>query len=222
MNDAFAPEKYSFSPGQTIAQVSHGNDTGLYVEFHTEAVHQPFESQQEGRPIFSEIPFITILFPGDKTKKVVRPVKLQDDEAGPSDLRRFPNQWAAFKQEMTQHGDGIPLEQWPQISKVEVAELKALNIHTVDQLAALADGNLSWLGGRQLRDRARTWLEAAAGNAPMARMQSELEARDNTITRMEQSMAAMQAQIEDLQNKLQEPRTAAEAAESTSRRSRNA
>ena len=81
-----------------VRAVSYGNDRGLFVEFHTEDVYQEFESEQEGRPIFKQVPFISIYVPGDKTKKVTRPVRTTWFGDTPPDTERFPAQWAAYQQ----------------------------------------------------------------------------------------------------------------------------
>ena len=52
-----------------------------------------------------------------------------------------------------------------------VANLGALNIHTIEQLALVPDSGLAALrqGGRSIRDRAASYLDATQGNAPMAK-----------------------------------------------------
>lgn len=199
----FAEANYNFAGGQTVAQVSHGDDKGLYVEFYSEPILNTFKSQQENRPIHEERDFITIFFPGDKTKKVVREVKLQDDADGPSDLRRFPMQWNAYKEQRESAHDGTPLSEWTQLSKSEVADLKALKIFTIEQLAGMSDSNLSWLGARQLRDRAKLWMEQAQGGAPLARLQSELEHRDNIIEQMSSKLQALTDLVDQQQRQLE-------------------
>lgn len=156
---------------------SHGDDKNLYVEFEMLAVEQPFASEQAGRPIYKEVPYITIHFPGDQTKKVVRPVKEKTDAASPSDPDRFPKQWGQFQNQQTQVQDGTPLEQWPVLNRADVKNLKALNIHTVESLSAVSDQNLAviGLGGRLLRDKAVAWLKSASGNADLSRLISENE-----------------------------------------------
>src|ERR1700761_2630728 len=82
--------------------VMHGDDSKLYVEFKMEAVHQGALSEQEGRPIYKDIPFIEINFPGDRTKKIYRPVKMENDLQSPADPVRFPRQWEAFQNQREQ------------------------------------------------------------------------------------------------------------------------
>ncbi|RQS22413.1 chromosome partitioning protein ParA [Burkholderia sp. Bp8995] len=153
--------------------VSHGDDSGLLVEFTLEPVHQEAESERQGRPIYKDVPHIRIHFPGDRTKQIFRPVKMQDDVQGPSDPRRFSRQWEAFVEQRAQVSEGTPLEQWPPLSRSEVLSMKAMHIHTVEQLAAIADHNLSWLGARELRDKAAAWLQNADGGKEVIRLMAE-------------------------------------------------
>ncbi|WP_253724687.1 chromosome partitioning protein ParA [Burkholderia multivorans] len=155
--------------------VSHGDDSGLFVEFSLEPIHQEAESEKQGRPIYLDVPHIRIHFAGDRTKMIFRPVKMKDDPQGPSDPRRFPRQWAAFEEQRSQVQEGTPLEQWPPVSRSEVLSLKAMHIHTVEQMAAVSDSNLSWLGARELREKAIAWLKNADGGKEVVRLTAENE-----------------------------------------------
>lgn len=159
--------------------VTHGDDAELHVEFRMEAVHQGHKSAVEGRPIYEDAPFIRIMFPGDRTKTVDRPVN-------DTDKQRFPRQWEAFQKQEEQVASGTPITEWPPVSKSQALELKALNIHTVEQLAAISDSACdSFLGARGLREKANAWLSKAKDNAFISEMQermARLEA-DNTALR---------------------------------------
>lgn len=180
----FANAQHHLSGAQTVGMASHGDDRGLFVEFSIEAVLQPFESEKQGRPIYKDTPYVTIHFPGDKTKKFVGPVEDQHRE-------RFPRQWAAFEAQEAQAPEGMPVTEWAPLTRSQAQELKAINIHTVEQLAAMPDSACTWLGSRDLRTKAQTWLESAAGHSQEAHLQQQLAQRDAQI-------AALQAQIDDI------------------------
>lgn len=188
--------------------VSHGDDSRLFVEFTMEAIHQVAKSEEEGRPIYKDVPHIHIHFPGDRTKQIFRPVKMEADHVGPADPDRFPKQWAAFQNQQEQVQTGTPVEQWAPITKSQAMELKAMHIHTVEQLAGIADANLTWLGARELRDKADVWLKQAESGKEAVHLQSELEKRD--------------AQIEDLQRQLKEVAAMVESGKETKRGSKAA
>lgn len=202
--DLATPKVVEVGNGQL--HVTHGDDNGLYVEFDVEAVHQPFESEQAGQPIYKEVPYITIMFPGDRTKTVKRPAKLKTDEQGPSDCVRFPKQWAAFENQTGPVHEGTPLSTWTLINKADVRMLKDLGVHTVEALAALSDNNLTFLGARMYRDKAIAWLDQVIDGAVISRMVSENETLRLEVDRLTRDnkelgagLAALQATVEGMQ-----------------------
>jgi hypothetical protein len=55
--------------------------------------------------------------------------------------------------------------------------MKGLGIHTIEQLSGVSDTNLTWFGARELRDRARAWLDAAKDQTSVVtKLQAEIEA----------------------------------------------
>jgi len=171
-----------------VRQVAYGNDAGLYVEFSYEDVYLEAKSQEEGRPIYEQRPFISIYAPGDKTKKVVREVRTQWFGDTPPDTERFSRQWAAFQQGEKVMATGLPLKEWPLMTSSQVKELNGLNIYTVEQLAEVPDASLDSLGhgGRATRDKAKAHLarmgetaatdKLAEQNADLQRQLDELRA----------------------------------------------
>jgi hypothetical protein len=177
--------------------VSHGDDKGLYVLFHYEAVEVPFRSEQEKRPIFEDRPFITILFPGDNTRKTVRPVKMEADTSGPSDPERWPRQWAAFQSQSEQPSIGTPLTEWASITKSQAMMLKGLQIHSVDQLAAVPDHALNWLGAREMKQKAIEFLKQHEHG------RQEIDALHAQLADAQAARDAQAAQIAELQAQMQ-------------------
>jgi len=157
-------------------QVSYGDDTSVYAEFFKDAIIDTQQSELQGRPIYRNVNMLRIMFPGDNTKEVVRIVRMEPSGNQPSDPDRFPKQWAAFQNQIEQVQDGTPIEEWPPISKAQALELKAMKIHTVEQLAAVTDANLRWMGARQLRDNAIAWLAEAESGAETINLRNQVEA----------------------------------------------
>lgn len=150
--------------------VSHGSDASLIVEFVMEPVFMEAKSTGAGRKIYEDRPYIHIRFPGDKTREIFRPIQEDDKD-------RFHRQWAAFERQNVQSHTGTPIEQYPPLSKAQVLELKAINVHTVEQLANIPDsaGHTVGMGFRELRSTAQKWLENANGGAAVTSMQAEIE-----------------------------------------------
>ena len=164
----------------TIAR--YAMDKKLMVNFYVRAVENTFKSAQEGRPIFDEVEFVRIIIPGD-TKTLI------DTKVNAEHRTRFAEMYDRFKKGLTQSTSGTPLEVWPQMTVGQVAELKAMHISTVEQLADLPDALAQKImGSHQLRQKAQAFLDAAAGDAKNSKMAAELEKRDVEIAALKEQM----------------------------------
>ena len=144
------------------------HDDRLTVRFRRAPVLNPFKSTQEGRAIFDEKDFITIFTPGSQNTVIDTPI-----DTG-FYMQRFGDKYRAWKAGMTAAASGTPLESFPFLfNKVGlVAELKAMNILTVEQLAELHDGVVQRLmGGFELRKTAQEWLAKTGAEAADAEKQ---------------------------------------------------
>lgn len=175
--------------------VTNSRDTA-FARFYTKAVQNNFLSEREARPIFENHEFVEITFPADRRTIVDRRVKGEDKQ-------RWPRQYAAFRSDQDQISDGMPLDQYAGLTAADVEELKFFKVRTVEQLAGLTDQNLSDMppGVRKFRDAAARYLSQAAGNAPVEKLAAEVAQRDDTIAAMQEQMASMRKQIEELQKK---------------------
>lgn len=160
-------------------------DENLFVQFHFQPVKDKEKSLEEGRDIYVDKDYVTVMIPGDKDNVIIRPI--QD-----SDKERFPRQWAAFKNREDQPVEGTPLSEWPGISRSHVEELKFFNVFTVEALAAMPDSAVGkFMGVGVLKEKAKAYVDASKGNAPMDKLRAENE-------QLKDQMAAMQDQIEQL------------------------
>lgn len=157
-------------------------DNKLFVQFYIKAVHNKFKSNQEGRPIYDEKEYVRIMIPGDRNSQVDGPVTREYK-------MRFADRYKKFKDRGNQAQTGTPLEVWPQMTVGRVAELKSLNIFTVEQLATIDDGHAhKIMGFHDLRTRAQAFLEMAEGDAKNSKLAAELEKRDVEITALKEQM----------------------------------
>lgn len=160
-------------------------DSKLYVQFYKRAVFNKMKADEAGRPIYDEFDYVKIIIPGDRTGNV-------DTEVNAEYKARFAEKWAKYQANQQEAVSGTPLETWPAMTVGTVAEMKALGIYTVEQLAALSDQQgMNIQGFNRLRLRAQAFLDAAAGDANNSKLASELEKRDNDIS-------ALRAQLEEL------------------------
>lgn len=176
----------------------HAGDEKLFVTFSTRAVKNEYKSNQAGRAIFEEVEYIRIIIPGSRD--------VLDTPLDDSYRRRFADRYAKWKanREAEQTMEGTLLAEMPWMTKSVIAELNAVNVHTVEQLVGMPDVLAKdIMGNFQLRERAKNFLEAAKNEAPMLRLQQELEQRDLHIQTLERQQAAQQEQINALKQQLQ-------------------
>lgn len=167
-------------------------DDKLYVVFTMVPVKQGFKSEQEGRPIFEDVPHIRIHVPGDKNSVTERPVTDEDKE-------RFASRWEKFQKNMTQAPEGTPLEQWPQLTISQVYEMKALGVFTVEQLAGMTDTNAQkFMGGHELRRKAEVFLKVSKDTAEAQRLATLNEELNTRLLAQDDMLRKMGAQLEML------------------------
>ena len=171
-----------FNP-QHAEILANGPPDSCIPRFYMRPVHQTKQSEQEGRPIYKDVPFVEIITPGNN-KSVV------DCKVKPDHQQRWPARWKAFQERHENVESGTPLEQWAYLGPSQVATLKVLNIFTVEQLAEVSEAAFEQMGpgARDLRERARQHLQPAGS--------TEQELRGE--------VADLKGQIADLNSKLEQ------------------
>jgi len=189
--------------GNTV-EVRHGDDSGLFVRFYGDAILNQQKSDTEGRPIYDQCEMVEILFAGDNTKTKVG----RATDGNPPYKDRFPRQYEAFLKQLEIVQDGTPIEHWPPITKAQALELKAMNIHTVEMLANVPDVNLKWMGARQLRENAKSWLSEAEAGKETIKLRNEIEelrTQLEALTNQKVGFSASQTEAKVLQSEQAAP-----------------
>lgn len=148
-------------------------------------------SKEAGRPIFRDQEICTMRIPGDQQRVVVQPahhISKWEDGEPVTFAMRFNEQYRRFKEGRTQIQEGTPLSELPFLTESKRMELRALSVHTAETLAGLEGPHLQRLGmgGRELKNQAKAFLDKAAGSAD--------------VTSMAATIADLQRQIADLQS----------------------
>jgi hypothetical protein len=171
-----------------------GEPDACFVRFGIHPKEDAAASAKEGRPIYKETEYVEIMVAGDKQNVVHRPVTEKDK-------KRFRRQYEDWKRNAAQAAEGTPLEQWPSISRSQVEELRYFNIRTVEQLAALSDGNAAIVGPvLSLKQKAVDFLAAAKGTGHLTSLRAELSAKDNQIATMAAQIAALQETVDSIRS----------------------
>lgn len=161
-------------------------DKRLYVQFFKLPIQDHAKSLEAGRPVFVEFDMVKIYTPGSRDNFV--------GDATPDYQRRFPTQWAAYKNGQNQSISGTPLNQLVWLTEAQIAEFKAVGCHTVEQLVGMPDSlSQKFMGHHAIKQRAQAYLDAAAGAAPLLQLQAELAERDSKIAELAKMVEALQA-----------------------------
>ena len=110
------------------------------------------ESKKQNRPVFKEKTYIEIRVAGQRDVAACRPATHQDKQ-------RFRAHFEAFEKRVEPPADGMPLAEWPQITRSQVEELSFLHVKTVEQLSGIKDANAARImNGYKIREQAQKWL----------------------------------------------------------------
>ena len=179
------PDDIGYWENFAVGQQAGGRDDCV-PHFYMRAVRNAARSEAEGRPVFDEAPYVKVLVPGDRNSVV-------DRRVGDADRERWPGQWAAFQAKRARPA-GTPIGHWPYLTVARAAELKALELLTVEQVAAADDALAERIGGdaAALIERARQFLQP----------QSETE------TELRQEIDRLKRRVADLERERAKPRPA--------------
>lgn len=159
------------------------------------------ESERLGRPVFKTKPYIKIEFPGDNLTSIDRPLREEDK-------REYPQAWERYQKKEHMQIDGTPLAHWPMMTRLQVAELNALNIWSVEQLVTLPQVHAhKVMGFEMLKAKAIKFLEssklaanAEAAEAERKRVQEEIEKRDAENKELRAQVEKQAIQLKALQD----------------------
>lgn len=178
-----------------------------FVRFEYQSRPDPAASLKEGRPVHKDVPVAIVMQFGSRDEFVKDADDWLDQKHREAANGTFDPEWVKgfrHKYDEWKKGNdvsvvGTHLKVWPAISPAEVVNCAGLNIHTVEDLAQVPDGNLGALGlnGRILRDKAKAYLAAASEGGKLveqiATLQADLQTRDGIIQELQAKVAALEA-----------------------------
>ena len=172
--------------------------SGANIKFFYSYNENREKSLKEGRPIFDEIPSISIQWPGqDETVRRIEP----------QDMQEYPELYARFKAGSEPVLEGTPLAEWPMMSGSAMRELQYLGFKTVEQLAAATDDVKRKLGPlSKFCKLAKDWLDAANSD-------------QNSVVKLKQQLAQETKHRQQLEQKVELLLQRIEANEGTDLRS---
>ena len=161
---------------------------------------------EEGRPVFDDEEVCELHAPGNKDWGVFPALGFShwsSDQYGGEQVEvtyaeRFEHQYRQFKAQQAQTISGTPLKEVPFLSEGRKAELRAQNLYTLEQLAAIEGQELKNLGpgGREMKNQAEAYMAETKANAPNLQLASELEQMRARNAILEEDMKALKAREE--------------------------
>lgn len=173
-----------------------GGDPSMVVMFYLKPVRNPGKSAESGRPYFDDKVFVRIHPPGERLNIVER-------EANDGDRKRFPMQWAQFKENSPQTAEGTPIDFLFQANPSVAAALKASGVHTVEQCANLSAHAIETIGmgAQQWVNEATRYLEVANKGVKASQLKAALDEKDREIGSLKHTLALVQEEVEFLREK---------------------
>lgn len=176
-------------------ELQRKKDRDLNVIFNEVTIDDPAASAREGRPMFKTYDQVTIRRPADRESNSKHPAWQEWTKHRGQILTygdRFKEQYARWKASRPQTVEGTPLSELPYLNEAQRATLRALDVHTIEQLAHLSGQPLKNLGPNGLAQQQAA--EAYLNNAKDAAVVTTLAAEN---TRLKQSLTELATQAAD-------------------------
>jgi hypothetical protein len=147
------------------------------------------KSLAAGRPVFDEIPSISIQWPGmDET---VRRIEQRD-------IEEYPEKYEAFMRGNEPVESGTPLAEWPLMTGAAMRELQYLGFKTVEQLSDANDDVKRRLGPLvKFVKLAKEWLDASSSTqADVVKLKQQLEKEQSRTAKLEERLELLMQRVE--------------------------
>lgn len=182
------------------------NDSQLIVGFYRRSVLNRSKSTEQGMPVHEGRDYVKIQQPGETLNVVDREVTQQDTQ-------RWPQKWQAYKQNVSQAPDGIPISLlFPASPEVEMT-LRGYNINTVQQLAHLsahAIGTVG-MGCQNWVNKAQSYMAQAEKGVDHHKFNKAIDDKNREIATLKRQMAELTALVQGMTQRAQQGNYSAQA-----------
>lgn len=163
-------------------------EAGVRARFYLDKKLMGKASEDAKRPVYEDRVYLELRIVGHRGDVVVH-------EATEAHKQRFPEAWKAYEAGHEVPHEGTPLEVWPRMTPAMTANLKGMNVYTVEELAALPDIALQKVGmnGLELRADAQKFVENAVKTADveaMEKLQAQNEQMAARLAELERQLSA--------------------------------
>lgn len=162
---------------------------GAHVRFKLEAVPDEAQSRIAGRPIYKDLEFIEITFPGQPAMVFAAEEKHK---------RYYPEEYKAFKAGQEAPVKGLPIEQWAMPTKAIIENLKSLGFRTVEQLAEAKDDVIHKMRSLSIWVKhAQDYMESCrADSTTVMGLKAELQHLKNTCQSQQEMITQLLQRID--------------------------
>jgi hypothetical protein len=187
---------------------------GTILRFFYDTAKNETASIAEGRPIFDTVLMVDVITPGQRTstprfelertwaEQSVKALGVAQPYKRSLKYQLYKEQIDRFKaNEQGSDLGGTPLKEWPRIDRGLAATLAAANIYTVEAVAELPDSRLDvlGLGGRAMREQAKSYLAAAAGDSGLSEMTDRATKAEAEVQQLKADLLTANARIAELE-----------------------
>lgn len=160
----------------------------LPARFFIAPIEDEAKSKAAGRKVFVDVEMVEIRVDRDT---ISRPVTEQDK-------RDYAHQYVPWKNGQDQTAaEGMPLREWPMVTRSQAEEFAYCGIRTVEQMASAADTLIQRIGPyMELRQKARDWLKAATDNGEIVKLRDENTDLRGRLAALEAMVETQRADIE--------------------------
>jgi hypothetical protein len=171
--------------------VQFGNPNAAVVVFYKRSIVNPIRSEREGVRRYDDVDYVRVQHPGEKEQVVDRPVNNADKQ-------RWPLQWKAYSENREQTPIGIPIDLLFPSHPAIADNLRACNVQTIEQLAALSSSGMDsvGMGAQDYVNYAKQYLDTAHRGVGFHQMQAELKKRDDEIRSLSNTVNILKGQLE--------------------------
>ena len=177
-----------------------------FVQFEQRAVEDRNATIAAGGLQMRDVDYVIVMQVGSKDTFEKEAVEWLDDIARAASAGTYPPEWAkhfrekydAYKAGQEQPEAGFSVKQWPSLTPAQAANLIAVGVRTVEDVAAMNEPTMQrvGMGARELKAKAQAYLDAREGNKAaeqIAALKAEITNRDTTIESLERRLAALEA-----------------------------
>lgn len=174
----------------------------LYVEFYPGEWESQFTTDENGD--FKKIPMDFVRIRGAGSQDII------DRPATDADRKRFAEKYLRYSEGRrgVEHLEGTPIEDWLSLSREEIIELKAMNFHTIEQVANCPDSNIDKMGfnGHVKRKNAISELKRISEHGVSKKSSKENEELKAENKALSDRLAKLEALIQGtIESKTKEP-----------------